>query len=81
MLSGMHTTTAYERRETLDDDDLERLRAALFDEVERYRICIRSYNPEKMRRLGEPYLAKLINRVEEVDGLREQRMNAREPRS
>ena len=62
----MHTLTAYDRRETLSIDDLGRLRSALIGEVERYRAAIQSYNPEKMREHGAPFLAKLEYRVEEI---------------
>ena len=40
---------------------------ALADEVERYRIAIRGYTPEKMAQFGTPYLAKLEARVADVD--------------
>lgn len=63
---GMHSTTAYERRTTLCLNELERLRVALADEVERYRIEIRGYTPEKMVQFGTPYLAKLEARVADV---------------
>lgn len=62
----MHIITAYERRESLSTDDLGRLRSALADEVERYRVSIRGYAPEKMRDYGAPFLAKLEGRVAEV---------------
>jgi len=64
---GMHSTTAYDRRTTLSLNELERLRVALADEVEIYRIAIRSYTPEKMAQFGTPYLAKLEARVADVD--------------
>ena len=56
-------------RETLDDYDLERLRRALVDEVDRYSVAIRGYSPEKMERYGRPYLEKLQARVLEVQRL------------
>ena len=62
----MHTQTAYERRETLTDNELERLRFALVDEVERYLDCIRGYSTEKMETYGKPYLEKLQARVDEA---------------
>lgn len=63
----MHVMTAYERREALSDDDLVRLQAALADEVERYRVAIQGYSPDKMREHGVPFLAKLEERVAEVN--------------
>lgn len=69
----MHTMTAYDRRETLSDNDLVRLKSALVDEVDRYRDAIGGYSPEKMEQFGAPYLAKLQGRVEEVERLYNQR--------
>ena len=69
----MHTMTAYDRRETLSNDDLVRLKSALADEVGRYRVAIRGYSPEKMRQFGTPYLTKLEARVEEVDRILKRR--------
>lgn len=63
----MHSITAYERRATLNVDQLHRLRAQLVDEVERYRIAIRGYSLDKMAQHGTPYLAKLEARVAEID--------------
>ena len=63
----MHSTTAYERRTTLSLNELERLRVTLANEVERYRIAIRGYTPEKMAQFGAPYLAKLEARAADVD--------------
>jgi hypothetical protein len=63
----MHSSTAYERRETLSLNELERLRSALIDEVENYLVGIRGYSPDKMAQHGTPYLAKLEARVAEVD--------------
>ncbi|TPG42971.1 hypothetical protein EAH79_03850 [Sphingomonas koreensis] len=69
----MHTTTAYHRREALTDNELENLRAALVDEVSRYKIAIAGYNTEKMRQFGEPYMAKLQAKVADVISLQQQR--------
>jgi hypothetical protein len=63
----MHSSTAYERRKTLNLNELERLRSTLVDEVANYRIGIRGYSPEKMAKHGAPYLAKLEARVAEID--------------
>lgn len=65
--ADMHSFTAYERRSTLNVDQLHRLRAQLVDEVERYRIAVRGYSPDKMARHGTPYLTKLEARVAEID--------------
>ena len=65
----MHVLTAYERRETLSTNELERLKAALVDEVERYRDAIRGYSPEKMAKHGRPFLTKLESRVIEIERL------------
>ena len=62
----MHTTTAYERRESLSNNELERLVMALQDEVDRYLIAIRGYDAEKMAKYGKPYLEKLEARVTAV---------------
>ena len=63
----MHSSTAYARRETLSDDELDRLLAALKNEVARYREAIRGYSPEKMAKHGQPFLDKLMARVTEVE--------------
>ena len=63
----MHSITAYERRATLSVDQLHRLKAQLVEEVERYRVAIRGYSPDKMTQHGTPYLAKLEARVAEID--------------
>ena len=65
----MHAETAYQRRETLSDTELERLRVALANEVARFRDVIRNYPPDRMERYGQPYLARLEERVVEVDRL------------
>jgi hypothetical protein len=73
----MHSATAYERRTTLDADQLQRLRAQLVDEVERYRVAIRGYSPDKMAQHGAPYLAQLEARVAEIDAQIVERMQVR----
>lgn len=65
----MFILKAYDRRESLSDADLERLLAALKDEAERYRVSIRNYPPERMERHGKPFLAKLEERVDNVQRL------------
>jgi hypothetical protein len=60
---------AYDRRESLSDAELERLLAALKDEVDRYQFAIRNYPPERMKSHGEPFLAKLQERVDNVQRL------------
>src|SRR4051794_21956918 len=72
-VGSMHTMTAYERRDTLSDNDLARLRSALIDEVDRYRKAIRGYEAEKMQLFGEPYLRKLQTRVDVVSDLQRER--------
>lgn len=69
----MHTTTAYERRDRLSDNDLARLKSALVGELHRYQEAIRGYNAEKMLQFGEPYLRKLEARVDVVSDLQRQR--------
>ena len=69
----MHTQTAFARREALSDNDLERLRIALTDEVARYREAIRGYSAEKMATHGQPFLQKLEERVTVVEGLQARR--------
>ena len=69
----MFIEKAYARRETLSDAELERLLAALTDEVERYRSAIRNYPPDRLERHGRPFLARLEQRVDEVRQLLEDR--------
>ena len=69
----MHTTTAYHRREALTDNELENLRAALVDEVSRYKLAVAGYSQEKMRQFGEPYMANLQAKVADVITLQRQR--------
>lgn len=65
----MHSETAYQRRDTLSDTELERLREALQINVTRYQDAIQNYSPDKMEQHGKPYLAELQARVAEVDRL------------
>lgn len=66
---SMFALNAYERRDSLSDNELERLLAALKDEAERYRYTIRNYPPDRMERHGKPFLARLEERVETVERL------------
>lgn len=65
----MHTSTAYERRETLSANELLRLKQALQDEILKYREVIRGYSPEKMERYGTSHLNTLEARGSEVERL------------
>jgi hypothetical protein len=65
----MHTSTAYARREALSSNDLQWLKQALQDAILKYRGAIRGYAPENMERYGKPFLAKLEERVREVERL------------
>ena len=62
----MFVENAYARRDSLSDGELERLLAALKDEVERYRYAIRNYPPDRLEQYGNPFLANLEARVAEV---------------
>jgi len=73
----MFVRNAYDRRETLSDAELDRLLAALRDEVDRYRYAIRNYPPDRMERYGEPFLARLEERVSQVAGLIEDKARLR----
>ncbi|ANY20329.1 hypothetical protein A6F68_01819 [Tsuneonella dongtanensis] len=57
---------AYNRRESLSDAQLERLLSELKDQVERYRIAIRNYPPDRMEQYGRPFLDDLEGRVTKV---------------
>jgi hypothetical protein len=72
----MHTTTAFDRREDLSLNQLERLHTQLIIEVERYRKTIQGYAPEKMATYGQPYLSKLEGKAAEVARLIELRVAA-----
>lgn len=71
----MFIENAYARRDSLSDAELERLLAALKDEAERYRYAIRNYPPDRMKLHGKPFLARLEERVEEVQRLVNERTN------
>ena len=71
----MDVLNAYDQRDSLSDSELERLLAALTDQVERYRYAIRNYQPERMERHGIPFLARLQERVDEVQRLSKERAN------
>ena len=73
----MFIERAYAEREKLTDRDLERLRAALVDQVERYRDSIQNYPPDRMAKHGTPFLAKLQEQVVTVDEVIRQRANVR----
>ncbi len=60
---------AYQRRESLSDSELERLLAALTDQVKQYRYAIRNYPPDRMERYGQPFLDDLEERVRVVTHL------------
>lgn len=62
----MFIQDAYARRDDLSDVELERLSAALKDEVARYQFAIRNYPPDRMERYGKPHLATLQERGEAV---------------
>ncbi len=62
----MHVERAYTERESLSNHDLERLRASLVDQVQRYEDAIRGYLPEKMEKHGQPFLARLRQKVADV---------------
>jgi len=63
----MHVERAYIERDSLSDHDLERLRASLVDQVQRYEDAIRGYSPDKMQKYGQPFLARLRQKVADVD--------------
>lgn len=66
-LRDMHVERAYAERESLSNHDLERLRASLVDQVQRHEDAIRGYSPEKMEKHGQPFLARLRQKVADVD--------------
>lgn len=63
----MHIERAYIERDSLSDHDLGRLRASLVDQVQRYEDAISSYSPDKMEKHGQPFLARLRQKVADVD--------------
>jgi len=60
---------AYVERESLSDRDLERLRAGLVDQVQRYEDAIRNYPADRMEKHGQPFLAGLLAKVAHVEAL------------
>jgi hypothetical protein len=60
---------AYAERESLSDCDLERLRAGLADQVQRYEDAIRNYPPDRIEKHGRPFLNGLLEKVARVDAL------------
>jgi hypothetical protein len=68
---------AYVERESLSDRDLERLRAGLADQVQRYEDAVRSYPPDRMEKHGRPFLNEPRERVAHVDALITSRTNVR----
>ena len=73
----MYIERAYAERESLSDRDLERLRAGLVDEMQRYENSIRNYPPNRMERHGKPFLARLRQKVTDVDAIIAARANSR----
>jgi len=63
----MFIERAYAKREGLSDRDLDRLRASLVDQVQRYEDAIRGYSPQKMEKQGQPFLAGLRQKIADVD--------------
>ena len=58
---------AYAERDSLSDRDLERLRAGLVDQVQRYEYTIRNYPPDRVEKFGKLFLARLHQKVADVD--------------
>ena len=73
----MFIERAYVERESLSDNDLERLRAGLADQVQRYQYTIRNYPPDRMERHGLPFLTGLREKVAVVDALIATRANGK----
>lgn len=73
----MFIERAYVERETLSDRDLERLRAGLADQVQRYEYAIRNYPPDRMEKHGRPFLNELREKVARVDALIARRTTVR----
>lgn len=71
----MHVERAYAERKSLSSHDLERLRASLVDQVQRYEDAIRGYSPEKMKEHGQPFLARLRQKVSDVNATISSREN------
>lgn len=71
----MFIERAYTERESLSDRDLERLRAALADQVQEYDYAICNYPPDRMEKHGQPFLSRLLEKVAQVDALITRRKN------
>lgn len=65
----MFIERAYAERGTLSDNELERLRASLVDQMQRYEYTIRNYPPDRMEKHGMPFLNQLRDKVATVDAL------------
>lgn len=63
----MFIETAYAEREKLSDRDLDRLHTSLLDELQRYEFTIRNYPPDRMEEFGRPFLARLRQKVADVN--------------
>ena len=63
----MFVERAYSERESLSDRDLERLRSSLVDQMQRYETASRNYPPDKMVKYGQPFLARLRQKVADVE--------------
>lgn len=73
----MFIERAYEERESLSDRDLERLRSALVDQVDRYKFAIRNYPADRMEGYGAPFLSRLEEKLRVVDEVIVRRSNVR----
>ncbi len=73
----VHIERSYAERESLSDRDLERLRAALLDQVQDYEFGIRNYPPDRMEKYGRMFLDRLLTKLADVDALIASRANDR----
>ncbi|MBW6527818.1 hypothetical protein KZ813_13300 [Sphingomonas sp. RHCKR7] len=65
----MFVERAYVERERLSDRDLERLRACLVVQVQRYEYALPNYPTNWMEKHGRPFVDKLREKVARVDAL------------
>ncbi|APZ97078.1 hypothetical protein BWQ93_00140 [Sphingopyxis sp. QXT-31] len=65
----MFIEKAYAKRASLSDRDLGRLADALREQIDRYKIAIQNYPPERMESHGTPFLKHLQGRLDEVNAL------------
>lgn len=65
----MFIENAYAKRASLSERDLGRLADALKDQIERYRVSIENYPPDRMEKHGAPFLQCLQQRLNEVKTL------------